>query len=214
MPTRRDRVSRFGIPIVEADVGRHDEPDVIGLADLEVHDGRVEACAVVRPGISEQDLARFTEWLDSRVDRFAEHGPEPDGWEERSDGRWLLWLRNMALPAFDEPGVGAVPPVMYASVVELRDAAITAGLPCRGWTQDNEAELAAESGTCADGVTVAVYPDDTTLAVALVYELSLRLATQTVGIATFPLLVGPNWIIATLQAPELAQHLGGIVLLS
>jgi hypothetical protein len=43
----------------------------------------------------------FTELADERVQRFMEHGAEPDGWFQQSDGKWALWARVHTLPPLD-----------------------------------------------------------------------------------------------------------------
>jgi hypothetical protein len=46
--------------------------------------------------------ALFAEWVEVKIDRFFEHGPEPDGWGPRKlqDG-WQLWARIVMLPDLD-----------------------------------------------------------------------------------------------------------------
>jgi hypothetical protein len=44
-----------------------------------------------------QDRASFAEWAYIRIHRFLEFGPEPDGWQHRSDGDWQLWCANRYL---------------------------------------------------------------------------------------------------------------------
>ncbi|WP_158857899.1 hypothetical protein [Streptomyces sp. NRRL B-1347] len=34
----------------------------------------------------------------TRLLRFVEHGAEPDGWQQRSDGHGQLWLRLVEMP--------------------------------------------------------------------------------------------------------------------
>jgi hypothetical protein len=43
----------------------------------------------------------FAEWAESRFARLIEHGPEPAGWQERSDGARQLWGRLTQMP--DDP---------------------------------------------------------------------------------------------------------------
>lgn len=57
--------------------------------------------AAIRPGLEANRRATFAEWAESRFQRFLEHGPEPDGWQKRSDGAWQLWARGVQLPTFD-----------------------------------------------------------------------------------------------------------------
>lgn len=90
-----------GWPIEEEDFGREDEPLVAGCALLrEVGDG-VMVRLVVRPGLEGELRVTFAEWAQQKILRFAEHGPEPDGWQRRSDGDWQLWARLVQLPSLD-----------------------------------------------------------------------------------------------------------------
>ncbi|MBM0238692.1 hypothetical protein JNW88_18865 [Micromonospora sp. ATA32] len=54
-----------------------------------------------RPGMLVGDLRTLGEWATSRVDRFLQHGAEPDGWRRRSDGGWQLWAQFVELPPLD-----------------------------------------------------------------------------------------------------------------
>lgn len=92
-----------GRPIMAADFGRHDEPSVVGYVKVRARDEGLELWAWVRPATNDDDLSQFAEWLDSRLDRFLEHGPEPDGWQSTSDGRWQMWARKTTLPDLDIP---------------------------------------------------------------------------------------------------------------
>ena len=47
----------------------------------------------------------------------------------------------------------------YATVTDLRDAAIEAGYPCPEWQQSDHVKPALSSGTCSDRDVFAVYPD-------------------------------------------------------
>jgi len=89
----------MGWPLEEVDFGREDEPDIDGCAVVSVvGDEGIAASFVIRPGLAEELRAGFAEWAVQKVDRFAEHGPEPDGWQHRSDGDWQLWARRVEMP--------------------------------------------------------------------------------------------------------------------
>ena len=96
------RLNRRGVNITEYDLGRDDEPDIGGFVRL-IPDGVGAAVnAHVRPGLEPERRGRFAEWLEQRIDRFFEHGPEPDGWQRRtSDNGWQLWVREVELPSLD-----------------------------------------------------------------------------------------------------------------
>ncbi|WP_434740766.1 hypothetical protein [Micromonospora sp. SH-82] len=85
------------------DLGRHDEPDIGGYLVLVPDESGAVVNAIVRRGVEAEFRAMFAEWVEQRIDRFFEHGPEPDGWKRRSsDGGWQLWARLVELPQFDQ----------------------------------------------------------------------------------------------------------------
>lgn len=77
-----------------------DHPDVVGLLLLDPDpSGGAFVRAVVRPDAGPERRAWFAHWVEERIDRFGEHGPQPDGWERRQvDGSWLLWAEDYSLP--------------------------------------------------------------------------------------------------------------------
>jgi hypothetical protein len=96
------RLLALGVVIDEFDFGREDEPDVSGLLLLEEVPGGLGVTALVRPRLSSEPRRTFAEWTLQHIERFIEHGPEPDGWQLRqSDGRWQLWARLVELPPLD-----------------------------------------------------------------------------------------------------------------
>lgn len=99
------------------------------------------------------------------------------------------------------------PDAMYGSVVELRDAAVAAGLECPNWRQSNKVTAAAESGTCSSSTVLSTYLSerDKREVVANHKQFNDMLDDDD------PVLVGPNWIINSPQAAELQQLLGGTV---
>ncbi|MFD3640697.1 hypothetical protein [Streptomyces griseus] len=91
-------LDRYGWLIEEMDFGREDDPDVIGCAVLEEVQGGTSGTFLIRPGLDDENRTRFAEWITQRVGRYFEHGPEPDGWQKRSDGGWQLWVRLVEMP--------------------------------------------------------------------------------------------------------------------
>jgi hypothetical protein len=90
----------------------------------------------------------------------------------------------------------------YTSVIELRDAAVAAGLPCPHWQQSDVILDASESGDCSGNAVISTYAT------------AARLDRAVERVTSFPggvVLVGPNWIINAPQAPKLAKVLGGTV---
>ena len=64
--------------------------------------------AAVRPGTPGSERERFAGWAAGRFRRFAEHGPEPDGWGRGAgEGEWYLWGRTVYMP---DPGSTAGTP--------------------------------------------------------------------------------------------------------
>lgn len=86
-----------GIPIVEEDLGREHEPDIGGCLGVKEVEGGFLPVLVVRPGLDER-RASVIQWAKERIERFSDYGPEPDGWQRRSDGDWQLWARGVHLP--------------------------------------------------------------------------------------------------------------------
>jgi hypothetical protein len=91
----------YGWPVEEVDFGREDEPDVHGCVLVKDVGEGIAARVVVRPGLREELRAGFTAWALQVLEHFIEHGPEFDGWQERSDGGWQLWSRVHEFPALD-----------------------------------------------------------------------------------------------------------------
>ncbi|MFK0181563.1 hypothetical protein ACIQVR_37010 [Streptomyces xanthochromogenes] len=62
-------------------------------------DGSLVVWLLVRPGIDPYERRAFAEWAESRIDRFFEHGPDPDGWQwVEADHSWQMWVRGVELP--------------------------------------------------------------------------------------------------------------------
>ena len=87
-----------GVRLQENEDVNHEMPEHLGCVLVAVNDqGELLAEVHVQAGMS-QDWRDFAaEGALERIDRFAEHGPEPDGWQLRSDGAWQLWLRPVQL---------------------------------------------------------------------------------------------------------------------
>lgn len=91
---------------VEVDFGEQafgwdpDRPDHEGFIVVEAGSPPV-LVARIRPGMGQEARDVFAEWALQRFARFLEHGPEPDGWQNRSDGGWQLWCRSVVLPSLD-----------------------------------------------------------------------------------------------------------------
>lgn len=53
---------------------------------------------MARPELDPVQREMFAEWCHQHIARFVEHGPEPDGWQLRSDGGWQLYAGAVDLP--------------------------------------------------------------------------------------------------------------------
>lgn len=83
------------------DIGYVD-PEVHACLIVEEHGDGTGRCGMgYRPGLPDDQLLLLGEWALQRVGRFLEHGPEPDGWQQRSDGGWQVWARLVDLPTLD-----------------------------------------------------------------------------------------------------------------
>jgi hypothetical protein len=96
-----DRLKARGVVLEEIDFGREDEPNVSGCLVAQYVEQGVRLKVAVRPGLSGHWREGFAEWAESRLQRFLDHGPEPDGWQKRSDGAWQLWGRWTQMPSLD-----------------------------------------------------------------------------------------------------------------
>jgi hypothetical protein len=97
------RLNEFGLYIEEEDFRAVARPGVGGFVLIEpLDDGAHRIVLLVLPGTAPDARARFADWALSRIQRFLEHGPEPDGWQRRqSDGGWQLWAREVEFPPLD-----------------------------------------------------------------------------------------------------------------
>lgn len=93
-------------------------------------------------------------------------------------------------------------------MVELRDAAVDAGLPCPRWRQTDRYEVAAEFGKCSGATALSTYSTSADLQEAVT---TLRALNLPLGEEATPILVGANWIIQSPHVPKIAGRLGGAV---
>jgi hypothetical protein len=92
----------LGIALEEEHFGRDDEPDIAGCLLAEYVEGGTRMRAVIRPDLADELCQTFAKWAESRLLRFHEVGPEPDGWQKRtSDDAWQLWGRLTQMPELD-----------------------------------------------------------------------------------------------------------------
>jgi hypothetical protein len=90
----------LGVPIREADFSAYDAA-VGGCVRAHIEDGFAGIEVIVRSGLAADLKTSFAEWAESRINRFLERGPEPDGWQRTPDGVWQLCARQEALPSLD-----------------------------------------------------------------------------------------------------------------
>jgi len=89
------------------DLAMRDDPAVLGtlLAGTRLTDDGVLGSTfrvVARDDLDEQDRALFADWALQRVERYLEHGPDPDAWQRRSDGDYQLTARKVEGPVLEE----------------------------------------------------------------------------------------------------------------
>ena len=90
----------MGIPIREIDFSQYD-PGLGGCVRAHIENGFAGMEVVVRAGLAASKKASFAQWAESRISRFLERGPEPDGWQQVEDGVWQLCARQETLPSLD-----------------------------------------------------------------------------------------------------------------
>ena len=99
------RLAALGIPLEDQDFGDAVDHEVLGCILAAPAEGGNKFRAVLRPGLSGETRETFAEWAASRFARFAERGPEPDGWQEQQElsdgGVWQLWGRLTEMPSLD-----------------------------------------------------------------------------------------------------------------
>lgn len=92
----------------------------------------------------------------------------------------------------------------YASVIELRDAYVSAGGECTEFKQTNKVKFAAESAECGDSVVLSTYLSED--AVQKQME-SAKGAFANIDAGTW--LVGENWIVNSPNIDQIQSQLGG-----
>ena len=90
----------MGVPIREVDFSDFDAA-VGGCVRAHIEDGFAGIEVIVRSGLAVDLKTSFAEWAESRINRFLERGPEPDGWQQTADGVWQLCARQETLPSLD-----------------------------------------------------------------------------------------------------------------
>ncbi len=94
-------IETLGVPLESTDFGSDCDLALSGCLLVRQLDDGLMMKAAIRPGLAGETREQFAEWAKSRFLRFAEHGPEPDGWQKRSDGDWQLWARLQQMPSLD-----------------------------------------------------------------------------------------------------------------
>jgi len=92
----------------------------------------------------------------------------------------------------------------YTSVVELRDAYVSAGGECSEFKQTNKVKYAAESAECGDSAVLSTYLSEG--AVQKQME-STKQALANIDSDTW--LVGDNWIVNSPEIDKIQAQLGG-----
>jgi len=90
----------MGVPIREVDFSAYDAA-IGGCVRAHIENGFAGMEVIVRSGLAADLKASFAEWAESRISRFLERGPEPDGWQQTADGVWQLCARQETLPSLD-----------------------------------------------------------------------------------------------------------------
>jgi hypothetical protein len=99
----------------------------------------------------------------------------------------------------------------FSTVVQLRDVAIAAGLPCPNWKQGNLVSAAAQSGDCSGSAVLSTYTTAISLQRGIDNLQSMNAMMKTARIKLMPFLVGPNWIINWPKVATLVGGMGGTV---
>ena len=90
----------MGIPMREVDFSTFDQA-IGGCVRAHIEDGFAGIEVVVRSDLAADLRTSFAEWAESRINRFLERGPEPDGWQRTPEGFWQLCARQESLPSLD-----------------------------------------------------------------------------------------------------------------
>lgn len=90
-------------------------------------------------------------------------------------------------------------PVRYASVTELKDAAVQVGYQCPNWQETNHVTVASGSGSCNDDDVFMLFSDEGQVPDTAAF---LQSSGSTI-------LSGPNWIINGARVGAIKDALGG-----
>ncbi|WP_280393645.1 hypothetical protein [Nocardia brasiliensis] len=96
-----ERLADLGMTFEETDFEGEVDSEVQGCLLIRRFDHGLRVKIAVAAGLAGEAREAFAEWAESRILRFTEHGPEPDGWSERTDGDWQLWARWQQMPLID-----------------------------------------------------------------------------------------------------------------
>lgn len=95
----------------------------------------------------------------------------------------------------------------YADALELRSAAVNAGLHCTNYTPDEKPAPASSSGRCVGepGSRFFVFKDDKTA------KQQIDAAKKTMASQGYGMLYGPNWYVLTAKPGDIKDGVGGHV---
>ncbi|MEV1018136.1 hypothetical protein AB0I89_32120 [Micromonospora sp. NPDC049801] len=95
-------MSTEAVPVtVVVDADFPGDPGLTVCAIVESAPGGVRYGGLIRPDLDRVAFEQAVEFIGSRIARFIQHGPEPDGWEPAVDGVWRLWARLTPMPTLD-----------------------------------------------------------------------------------------------------------------
>jgi hypothetical protein len=77
------------------------DPDIYGNATIWPNESGIRMSVAVKPDLTPDRREGLAQWVEEKLDRFTEAGPEPDGWVPVSDGGWQLWVRAVQMPSLD-----------------------------------------------------------------------------------------------------------------
>lgn len=127
-------------------------------------------------------------------------------------GAWLCVLMLTGCVQINNPAphppTTTEPPVdggTYASVVELRDAMVKAGLDCPQWKEHGRTMNTASSADCSDNTLIATYSSWSN------QEKQMDMYRAMGESLDITVLVGANWTINSPFAEKLKDKLGGHV---
>lgn len=80
-------------PAIEKGALQEDKP-YLGCLLCSEPDGQYSFLLALHEITNDQDAQSVARWALGRVDRMYDYGPEPDGWQRRSDGDLQLWINQ------------------------------------------------------------------------------------------------------------------------